>query len=128
MVDIQPRQVLDEEFTTGRPWLLHVERKDNESVTLDVAAFLAADAELRVTSGTQTYIRSGVAVSINGSGLGVPTPAGGVVRGHLFTDEPVRTGQTRASQAIACRATVAEDAVPGGIPEDATRPSTVRYV
>lgn len=132
MVDIQPRTV-ETQFDPGSPWLVHVDRKFNESITLDLTAFANVPALLtEARPGGYPMVKSGVRLARLASGLyGPATDATTAAdfRGHLFEYHTLRPGATRTSAALMVHGTINAGAVPGGAPTTAQRASVplIRY-
>lgn len=129
MVDIQPRSV-ETTYDPGSPWLVHVDRKHNESITLDLTAFTGATLTDPV-DGVQ-YVKSGLRLARLGSGLYGPATdatAAADFRGHLFEYHRVAPGATKSSAALMTHGVINAGAVPGGAPTTAQRASVplIRY-
>lgn len=123
MVDIQPHSV-ETVYDQENPWLVQVERKYNESITLDLTAFTGVTAVL--TNDAVPHIKSGTRLARLGSGLyGPATDATTAAdfRGHLFEYHALTPGATRSSAALMRAGVVNTGAVPGGAPTTAQRAS-----
>lgn len=128
MVDIQPQTVLDESYADGKPWLREVDRKFNQSVTLDLTAFTDAGLLDAATGTYPAMVKSGVAIREGATaGLYVPAVDAETAEGHVFTATPKATGSTRAAAAMMTHGVVNESSVPGGLPTGG-RPALIRYV
>lgn len=134
MVDIQPRETLNETFDDGAPWCVHVEREFNESITLDITAFTGTPALL---SSDGRFIKSGVRLrrkAETGQDAKLYVPAldadTTTFRGHLFGAIEVLPGSTRSSAALFTHGVVNTGAVPGGAPVTAQRSAAplIRYI
>jgi hypothetical protein len=123
MVDLQPYDT-SETYEDGKAWLVQVDRKFNETVTLDLAAFTAP----AILSADSKFILSGVPLKDNGSGLKIPAlGASDTIIGHLFGTERKGTG-TRAVAAMMTHGVVDRSEVPGPVGGTAVLPALIRYV
>lgn len=116
MVSIQPTTT-SVEYSDDRPWLVFVERGDNETVTLDLEAFTTEHRD-------GVHVKSGIPITKNaGTGLFGPTAAAGTADGVLFVPVYAPTGVTRAAVASMTRGTVKGAGFDG-----ITLPPTIRKV
>lgn len=112
----------------NRGWLAGPHGTDpgaTPSVTLDVTAF-TLDANGNIPSGT-------VVGKITASGLYAPYDNAAVdgtevAKGLLFNTESVRSGQTRATNAIVVHAFVEEDRLPAGSGIDANAKTDLAHI
>lgn len=132
MVDIQPYDVSDDEYSTGKPWLVTVDRAFNKSITVDPTLFTDADHTYTSKDGRK-FIKSGVPLAESVTeGVYGPAAAGtpetpGAYEGVLFSALFVPTGSTRIAAPLMTHGAIRDALVPGGIPADTTGPALIRH-
>lgn len=128
MVDIQPQTVLTGTIGDDKPWMEAVDRGFNQSITLDLTKFTAANILTPVEAGRNRFVKSGVPLKKSASG-GTYEPATEAddYEGLLFDSIEMVPGSTRSSAALFVHGSVRDAFIPGGLPTG-TGPALIQHI